>query len=52
MPATPIDPTSVIQPALDAVQNGLTGVAGPALLVGGGLLAIRVGWKFVKGFAR
>jgi hypothetical protein len=48
----PLDPGSLIQPAIDSVQSGLGDVAGPALLVGAAVLAIGVGWKFAKRFVR
>lgn len=47
-----MDPTTLITPAIDAVSNGLSGVAGPALLVGAAILAVTVGWKFVRKFAK
>jgi hypothetical protein len=50
--AAGLDPGALIQPAIDAVQSGLTSVAGPALLVGAGVLALGVGWKFAKRFVK
>jgi hypothetical protein len=50
--AAGLDPTTLITPALDSVSSGLSGVAGPALLVGAGILAVTVGWKFVRKFAK
>ena len=47
-----MDPIALITPAITAVQTGLSGVAGPALLVGAGVLALTVGWKFAKRFVR
>jgi hypothetical protein len=47
-----IDPAALIQPALDAVSSGISGVAGPALIVGAGVLALGVAWKVAKKFVR
>jgi hypothetical protein len=46
----PLDPATLVQPALDSVKSGLGGVAGPALLIGGSVLAISVGWRFARRF--
>jgi hypothetical protein len=47
-----MDVGDLIEPAITAVQTGLTAVAGPALLVGAGILALTVGWKFAKRFVK
>lgn len=47
-----MDVGALITPALTAVQTGLTDVAGPALLIGAGIVALTVGWKFAKRFVR
>jgi len=49
---SPLDPGTLITPAIDAVEAGLGDVAAPALLVGAAVLAIGVGWKFAKRFVR
>ena len=46
----PLDPGALVTPALDAVKAGLGAVAGPALLIGGAVLAISVGWRFARRF--
>ena len=48
----PLDPGTLVNPAIDAVQDGLGDVAAPALLVGAAVLAIGVGWKFAKKFVK
>jgi hypothetical protein len=50
--ATAIDPGALITPAIDAVQSGLSAVAGPALLVGAAVTALSVGWRFAKRFVK
>lgn len=50
--ATAIDPATLIQPALDSVASGISGVAGPALLVGAGVLALGVAWRVAKRFVK
>lgn len=47
---SPLDPGTLIAPAIDAVEDGLGAVAAPALLVGAAVLAIGVGWRFAKRF--
>ncbi len=46
----PLDPGSLIGPAIDSVEEGLGDVAAPALLVGAAVLAIGVGWRFALRF--
>lgn len=46
----PLDPGTLVTPALEAVKTGLGDVAGPALLIGGAVLAIGVGWRFARRF--
>ena len=46
----PLDPGALITPAIDAVGNGLGDVAAPALILGGAVLALSVGWRFAKKF--
>lgn len=48
--AGPLDPGTLIAPAIDQVEEGLGAVAAPALLVGAAVLAIGVGWRFAKKF--
>jgi hypothetical protein len=48
----PLDPGTLITPAIDQVEQGISDVAAPALLVGAAVLAIGVGWKFAKRFVR
>lgn len=43
-----MDVGALIQPAITAVSAGLEDVAGPALIVGGGIVALGVGWRFAK----
>jgi hypothetical protein len=50
--AAAIDPTAIITPALDSVSSGISGVAGPALLVGAGVLALGVAWRVAKRFVK
>lgn len=47
---TGLDVGTLIGPAIDGVETGLTAVAGPALILGAAVLALRVGWRFAKGF--
>lgn len=47
-----VDPGAILTPVIDSVSTGVSAVAGPALLVAGGLLALTVGWKYVKKFVR
>lgn len=49
---TGLDVGTLVQPALDAVQSGIGDVAGPALIVGGGILALSIGWRFAKRFVK
>jgi hypothetical protein len=50
--AAAIDPTALITPAIDSVATGVSGVAGPALLVGAGVLALGVAWRVAKRFVK
>lgn len=45
-----MDVGTIVGPAITAVETGLTAVAAPALLLGGAVLALKVGWRFAKGF--
>lgn len=47
-----LDPTAIISTAIDTLSTTLSGVAGPALVVGGGVLALTFGWKLVKKFIK
>lgn len=47
-----MDVEALVTPAITAVSTGLSDVAGPALLVGAGVVALRIGWRFAKGFLR
>lgn len=49
---TPIDPTALVSTALDTISTGITGVAGPALVVGAGVAALTIGWRLAKRFVR
>jgi hypothetical protein len=44
------DPIAPVTSALDTVTTSLSGIAGPALVVGGGVLALTFGWKLAKKF--
>lgn len=48
--ASAFDPIAPITSALDTVTTSLQGVSGPALVVGGGVLALTFGWKLAKKF--
>jgi hypothetical protein len=50
--SSPLDPGSLITPAIDSVKDGIADVAAPALLVGASVLAIGVGWRFAKRFVK
>lgn len=47
-----MDIGELVQPAITAVSSGIGDVAGPALLVGGSILALGVGWSLAKRFVR
>jgi hypothetical protein len=44
--------TSILQPVLDNVQASITGIAGPALLVGATVLGLTVAWKVARKFVK
>jgi hypothetical protein len=46
----PLDPGTLVGPAIDSVSQGLGDVAAPALILGGAVLALSVGWRFAKRF--
>jgi len=45
-----MDPVTILTPVLAEVQDGISGVAGPALLVGASVLALGVAWRIAKRF--
>jgi hypothetical protein len=47
-----MDPVTVVTPALTAIGDGIEGLAGPALLIGAGVVALLVGWGVAKKFVR
>lgn len=49
---TVFDPVAIVQTGIDSVSTSLTGVAGPALAVGAGVMALGFGWKLVKKFTK
>lgn len=44
------DPTTIVSSAIDTLSGTLSGVAGPALALGAGVLALGFGWRLVKRF--
>lgn len=44
------DPTTIVSSAIDTLSSTLSGVAGPALALGAGVLALGFGWRLVKRF--
>jgi hypothetical protein len=46
----PLDPGTLVGGAIDSVESGLGDVAAPALILGGTVLALGVGWRFAKRF--
>lgn len=45
-----LDPGTLVGNAIDNIEGGLGDVAAPALLLGGSVLALGVGWRFAKRF--
>lgn len=45
-----LDPTAIIGDAISTLGTTLSGVAGPALALGAGVLALGFGWNLVKRF--
>jgi hypothetical protein len=52
MVALELDPTAIVTGAIDTLSTTLSGVAGPALVVGGSVLALTFGWRLVKKFIK
>jgi len=48
----PLDPGTLVGGAIDSISDGLGDVAAPALIVGGSVVALGVGWSFAKRFVR
>lgn len=46
------DPVVPITTAITTLETSLSGVAGPALALGGAVLALGFGWRLVKKFAK
>lgn len=44
--------STIIQPVLDNVQASITGIAGPALLVGATVVGLTVAWRVAKKFVK
>jgi hypothetical protein len=47
-----MDPITILTPVIASVQDGIEGVAGPALLVGASVLALGVAWRLVRRFVK
>jgi hypothetical protein len=47
-----MDPVTVLTPVIADVQEAITGVAAPALLVGASVLGLGVAWRIAKRFVR
>jgi hypothetical protein len=43
-----VDPVAVVLGVLDTIENGIAGLAGPALAIGASVVALRVGWGVGK----
>lgn len=50
MTPTGFDPTGIVSDAITTLSGTLSGVAGPALALGAGVLALGFGWRLVKRF--
>lgn len=51
VPST-FDPGTAVTDAINKVGDQLTSVSTPALALGGGVLALGVGWRFAKKFVK
>lgn len=47
-----IDPGALLSDAITQVGDGVEDVAPKALVVGGGILALGIAWRFAKRFVR
>lgn len=47
-----MDPVEILTDAITALSTTLSGVAVPAIAVGGAVLALSFGWRLVKKFAK
>jgi hypothetical protein len=47
-----MDAVTILTPVLDNVQDAITGVAGPALLVGASVLGLTVAWRVARKFVK
>lgn len=47
-----MDPVTILTPVIASVQTAITGVAGPALLVGASVLALGVAWRVARRFVK
>lgn len=54
MAGTPgaLDPGTLVGGAIDSIESGLGDVAQPAMIVGGAVVALTVGWALAKRFVR
>lgn len=43
---------AILLPIVESVQTAITGVAGPALLVGASVLALGVAWRVARRFVK
>lgn len=47
-----MDPVAVLTTAITTLGDTIEGVAAPALVLGGGVVALTFGWRLVKKFAK
>ena len=47
-----MDPATILTPVIAEVQDAITGVAGPALLVGASVLGLTVAWRVARRFVK
>lgn len=47
-----MDPVSILTPVIADVGEAITGVAGPALLVGASVLGLTVAWRVARKFVK
>lgn len=49
---TGFNPVTIVTDAIGDLTDSLSGVAGPALAVGAGVMALGFGWRLVKKFSK
>lgn len=47
-----MDATTILTPVIADVQDAISGVAGPALLVGASVLGLTVAWRVARRFVK